>query len=153
MITEITNDNYDIYKNLVQAYEAEFSSLTKKRPDNNGIFHLDTIIGGNVRAYVLLENNSAIGFATIEIRESINEIKEFYIVPVCRNNSIGESLFKEVLTLHPGLWEVKQIAGADKARIFWNKVIGKISQNNYTEDIYEDIYWGKVYRQCFTFKS
>ena len=42
-IVKITNNNIEVYKNLGQAYEAEFSSLTEKIPNEQGIFSLDSL--------------------------------------------------------------------------------------------------------------
>lgn len=38
------NNNIDIYMNLARAYEAEFSILTHKAPNEIGIFEPDTIL-------------------------------------------------------------------------------------------------------------
>ena len=45
--------NRDVYNNLAQGYEAEFSAITGKKPDACGIFRLDTRIGDDVRAFLL----------------------------------------------------------------------------------------------------
>ena len=52
-IVDVTPLNIEIYYNLTQAYEAEFSPLTKKFPDQKGKFALDTEIGGNVKGFLL----------------------------------------------------------------------------------------------------
>lgn len=46
MLIEIANKNQHILNNLLQFYEAEFSAITKKLPDENGIFQLDTSLEG-----------------------------------------------------------------------------------------------------------
>ena len=40
---EINQHNLNIFKNLAQAYEAEFSNLTHKLPNELGLFEIDTL--------------------------------------------------------------------------------------------------------------
>lgn len=41
-ITQVTSTTQSVYFNLMQGYEAEFSAITRKLPDENGLFALDT---------------------------------------------------------------------------------------------------------------
>lgn len=41
-ITQVTAATQSVYLNLMQGYEAEFSAITRKLPDENGLFALDT---------------------------------------------------------------------------------------------------------------
>ena len=41
-ITQVTSATQSVYLNLMQGYEAEFSAITRKLPDENGVFALDT---------------------------------------------------------------------------------------------------------------
>jgi|GEM_PF-499969 len=41
-ITQVTAATQSVYLNLMQGYEAEFSAITRKLPDENGLFTLDT---------------------------------------------------------------------------------------------------------------
>lgn len=49
-LVTVNSSNLAIYLNLTQAYEAEFSPLTKKLPDEEGKFTLDTPIEGTLLA-------------------------------------------------------------------------------------------------------
>jgi len=43
-LVEVTEVNKSVYLNLAQSYEGEFSAITGKKPDENGLFELDTEI-------------------------------------------------------------------------------------------------------------
>jgi len=105
--------------------------------------HPTTAITGLSTAIIL-------GFCIRNQIEKVSDLAEFYIMPVYRENGVGKRFAKAVFNRHPGLWQVCQIEGADKAKIFWRKVIGEYTNNNFEEDQYKDNYWGHVTRQRFT---
>ena len=55
-----------------------------------------------------------------------------------------------IWTQHNGTWEIKQIEGAEYATVFWRKAIQRFHDTPFTEDHYNDPYWGNVLRQSFT---
>ena len=153
-IVQVQTDIEHIYLNLMQVYEAEFSSITKKKPDANGLFPLDTELGENTSAFLAFEDDIPIGFITIfeDIGQSY-EVCEFYIVPSYRKRQFGERLTAAIWRMYPGTWVVKQIEGADYATVFWRKAIGNFAGNKFEEDKYIDPYWGLVTRQTFSTAS
>ena len=163
-IEQVTENNKHIYHNLVQAYEAEFSAITGKKPDQNGLFALDTHLGGAVIGYLFFINGfslgtlnfsmdvekSPIGFAAIKRKDRGHyEVCEFYVVPSVRLNNLGARFAHKLWRKYPGLWEVKQISGAEHATQFWRKAISAYSEKGYNEESYQDRYWGVVTRQLF----
>jgi predicted acetyltransferase len=151
----VQNETLPIYHHLAQAYEAEFSRLTGKVPDTRGLFPLDTIIGGSVIGYIDMLNDTPIGIAALEIHSDFNDLREFYIIPSRRKQDHGKKFAHRIFALHPGAWQIKQIAGADYAVAFWRKTIAAYGVT-YREENYHDHYWGPVTRQLFTiagFKS
>ncbi|MEV8469080.1 hypothetical protein AB0T83_20385, partial [Fluviibacterium sp. DFM31] len=71
------------YLNLSQPYEAEFSVYTKKVPDENGLFVMDTLIGGNVKGFLLYIDTVPAGLAAIaETSTQHFEVCDFYVVPI-----------------------------------------------------------------------
>jgi predicted acetyltransferase len=149
-LVTVNASNLAIYLNLTQAYEAEFSPLTKKLPDDEGKFALDTPIEGNVTGYLLYIDGKPAGLAAIA-NESVDhyEVCDFYVVPVFRKNKAGQRFAHILFDMMPGLWQSKQIAGADNAIAFWRRAIGSYTNEVFVEDIYHDEYWGDVTRQCF----
>lgn len=150
-IFPITDENIHIYLNLAQCYEAEFSSLTRKKPDSSGKFALDTQLGNGISGYLLLIDDIPAGIAAIACKqEQSYEVCEFYVLPCFRNNAIGMRFAHTLWKTHPAEWEIKQIKGAESATSFWRKTIKRFEQTAYTEDQYNDPYWGNVIRQRFT---
>jgi predicted acetyltransferase len=145
----INEENTNAYLNLAKSYEAEFSELTHKLPNENGVFEPDTLPTAPYTGYLLYRNNIPIGFCIVEINEEINDVAEFYIVPSMRKNKFGQELAITVFDMHPGKWQVRQIEGADKAKRFWQKVIGFYTDAQFVEGEVNDPDWGKVTRQRF----
>ncbi|KZN49941.1 GNAT family N-acetyltransferase [Pseudoalteromonas luteoviolacea] len=150
-IVAIEECNRAIYLNLAQAYEAEFSKLTEKKPLADGMFELDTdIADSNVSAFICYESGIPAGFAAIysEFAECY-EVAEFYIVPVFRKAKLGTQFAHTLWQRLPGNWTIKQITGADYATEFWRSAITMLPGLDLIEDKYEDEYWGEVTRQRF----
>lgn len=54
LLLKVVGDyNIDVLLNLSQAYEAEFSSITGKRPNEDGVFTLDTMPYDPYIGYIL----------------------------------------------------------------------------------------------------
>ena len=150
-IVSVDQTNMQTYLNLSQPYEAEFSVYTKKMPDENGLFAMDTLIGGNVMGFLLYIDNAPAGLAAIaETSAGHYEVCDFYVVPIFRKNKMGQQFAHQLFAMMPGEWESKQIDGAVHAIAFWRRAIGAFTQESYVEDIYQDPYWGPVTRQSFS---
>lgn len=138
------------YAALIQNYEAEFSAITQKWPSANGHFALDTELGGNVLGYLLHVDDRLAGAAAIKLHdEPLWEMCEFYVVPVCRQQGIGQRFARMLWSSNTGRWVIKQIAGAEYASAFWRRAIGGEGGVSYEEDCYLDPCWGMVTRQQF----
>lgn len=148
-ISTVNPSSQHIYLNLAQAYEAEFSAITEKRPNEDGVFELDTPLDASHVAYIVYQGDSPAGLANIAIKEDQHfEVCEFYILPVYRKQGLGTGFITEVFKQHSGHWEIKQIEGAEYATEFWRKVLK--SQNfAFEENAYLDALWGYVTRQAF----
>lgn len=150
-IIPINDHNLFIYNNLAQCYEAEFSPLTRKKPDDSGRFELDTHITENIVGYLLYIDETPAGLAAIKCEKNNHfEVCEFYIVPYFRNNATGMRFAHAIWERHHGTWEIKQIEGAGYASTFWRKTISRYNNTHYLEEKYNDPYWGSVTRQIFS---
>jgi predicted acetyltransferase len=148
-LAEVNASNLNVYHNLAQAYEAEFSPITKKHPDLNGLYALDTTVGGEVKAYLLQTPENAIGFAAASVpAEGTRDIREFYVVPTMRGQKLGTYLAGQVFTLHPGQWTVKQLENATHATAFWHRALTDLGIT-YEDTLVQDDYWGNVVMQTF----
>lgn len=150
-LVTVTQANLNIYLNLAQCYEAEFSAITLKKPNEMGIFELDTLIGEGVTGLLLMADGVPAAIAAIGIKgDERYEVCEFYVIHSFRKNSTGIKFAHMIWKKYPGAWEIKQIKGAEYASEFWRKSITAFEQTAYKEDRYEDPYWGIVTRQQFT---
>jgi predicted acetyltransferase len=142
--------NRDVYDNLAQGYEAEFSAITGKKPDARGVFELDTKIGDDVQGFVLSVAGVPAGLIAVRSKnDGSYEVAEFYVVPSFRKQAWGREFAHAIWRKLPGSWEIKQIAGAEYAAEFWRKTIGAFPQTDFREDRFDDPYWGQVTRQRF----
>ena len=149
-IVAVNTSNQYIYMNLAQAYEAEFSKIMAKQPGADGLFSLDTALGGDVQGYLLYCDDVPAGLTAIACTDGNNyEVCDFYVVPYFRQNQLGKRFITAVFAMLGGRWQIKQVAGADHAVHFWNHSIDAYTQGRYQQDSYEDVKWGKVTRQCF----
>jgi len=149
-LLKVTEVNKSVYLNLAQSYEGEFSAITEKKPNEHGLFELDTEIENNVMGFILYIEEAPAGIIAIADKGNNQyEICEFYIVPYFRNKAWGKKFSHAVWNMFPGMWEIKQISGAEYATLFWRKVIRSFHQTEFMEDEYNDPYWGVVTRQRF----
>lgn len=148
----INKDNLPILLNLVQAYEAEFSLITNKNPGPNGIYPMDTPCDEDHPSFLLYDNSTPIAFCIKGTHDGRHDIAEFFVIPTYRKNGIGQKFAIEIFKKYPGNWQVRQIDGAHKATDFWRKTIRAFTNNNFSESIVDDPYWGKVTRQTFISK-
>jgi len=139
-----------ILLNLAQAYEAEFSSLTGKMPDKNGVFELDTIPDKYYKAYLFYYKESPIGFCIVNTKGEVKDIAEFYIIPSMRKKKLGYNFACSIFNIYPGKWQVRQIQEADYSINFWRYVISKYTNNKYIEDTPYEKDWGIINRQQFS---
>ena len=150
MLVLIDAQNIEVYCNLAHAYEAEFSGLTKKMPNEAGLFEIDTLPTFPYSGYLLYHEMKPIGFCVFKIDSTFNDIAEFYITPGMRKNGHGAKLAFSIFDKYPGTWHIRQIAGADNASAFWRKVVAQYTAGQFFEEKISDPDWGIVTLQTFT---
>ncbi|MBY6185680.1 hypothetical protein KUV89_03375 [Marinobacter hydrocarbonoclasticus] len=133
-----------VYYQLAQAYEGEFSRLTRRKPLPDGRFLHDTQLGGAVVGYLYFENDRPCGMAAVDHQTGLNEIREFYVVPACRGHQMGRRFAHTLFEQASGVWISKQIAGADMAIQFWRSTIDDYTHGAFEESQVTDPYWGPV---------
>ncbi|NRB11489.1 MAG: hypothetical protein HRU35_07795 [Rickettsiaceae bacterium] len=152
-IALIEEINLNVFKNLAYAYEAEFSGITEKIPNELGLFSIDTLPKDPYIGYILYKNYIPIGFCIANTKIKIKDIAEFYIIPAMRCKGFGYQLAAMIFDKYPGQWQVRQIPGADHAISFWRKVIAKYTEGQYEESVVNDKDWGMVTCQSFSTSS
>ncbi|WP_068717465.1 GNAT family N-acetyltransferase [Vibrio tritonius] len=149
-IVAVTSKNRQIYHNLAQAYEAEFSRIMSKKPDENGIFPLDTELGGPIIGYLCYVDGIPAGHAAIEYGPNEHfEICDFYVIPYFRGQQVGRQFASSLFEQLRGTWEIKQVQGAAHASVFWRSVVNEYTAGHFIDDEYQCPRWGWVTRQRF----
>jgi len=149
-ITTINNENTRVFINLAQGYEAEFSNLTHKLPNHMGIYEIDTLPTPPHTGYLLYHKDIPIGFCVTNTESDINDMAEFYIIPVMRRQKLGYQFAVSMFDTHQGAWQVREIGGSIEAIYFWRSVISQYTNNHYEEITLQDDKYGTVTCQRFS---
>ena len=149
-----TEEHKQTLANLSQAYEAEFSHITLKYPNQSGQFLPDTTLDGAHDGYLLFNNESIpLGFCLKGMKNGTHDIAEFYVIPPARRSGLGRSFALAVFNLYPGPWQVRQIEGAESARAFWFEIINEFTHGDFKESLVPDPHYGLVHCQTFTLRK
>lgn len=93
----------------------------------------------NRNAYLIKVNNELAGFVLINNEGLLSETEwnmgEFFVIRRFQGRNIGHQIMAEVLTRHPGHWEVSVIPENNSALNFWRKTITKLTSNQFQETI------------------
>lgn len=116
-IRQVSIDEKEILKNLLEKYDYEFSQWDKRDVNNLGLYgyqYLDYYWTEKNRwTYFVLVNQKLAGFAMIndipevDDRETDFQIAEFFILYKYRRSGIGKHLLFNVLNKHRGRWQLK----------------------------------------------
>ncbi len=68
-------------------------------------------------------------------------MSEFFIMRKYRLRGVGEHVARWVFDHHPGAWQVSEIPENKAAIIFWRKVIGRYTHDNFEEFTPDNEYW------------
>jgi len=102
-----------------------------------------------LQGYFWIVEAQIVGFTIIRHLENVNDVAEFYIIPSYRKRGAGEAMAQALFEIYPGNWQVKQIDGADGAKSFWRRVIGRFTSGDFEEVTEKDTYWCVVTCQKF----
>ncbi|VEG89597.1 GNAT family N-acetyltransferase [Legionella spiritensis] len=98
--------------------------------------------------YLIYKNDVAVGFAlvhTLTVNEALDwKLAEFFVIKPFSDRGIGQNVFHQLLSLHPGSWEVSILKDNEPAISFWKKVLGKngspVKHNQFQNFIYYEIH-------------
>lgn len=149
MLTRIDPSKLECYQNLSQHYEAEFSPLTGKVPNEYGLYAITPLDQYHIGYLCYLEPGRPIGFVVIDIGRPRLDIAEFYVIPTARRLGWGKKIARAAFQRYPGEWQVRQITGADVAHRFWLAAIQDFCGENFSNEVADDPEWGRVRIQKF----
>jgi len=151
-VEQLPPEKMHIARNLLQAYEAEFSAVTNKVPDADGVFPLDVELN-LYTVYLLKDGDAPIGLALKGTCNDRHDIADFYIIPRYRGEGAGFFLASHVVKKYKGLWQARQIDGYSQGRGFAIGALEKILDGaNFEEEKIVDPYWGPITIQYFESK-
>jgi len=142
-------DDETTLRNLFQFYEYEFSRFMGWLTTSAGKFYEVDLDGcwtaPNRHPFLIRMNGDLAGFAIIDIQASsaitgeanVIEMREFFILAALQGQGIGAYAATYLFDQFPGKWEVFELLKNVEAQPFWRKVIGRYTNNQYHEAVYE----------------
>ncbi|NBX70086.1 MAG: GNAT family N-acetyltransferase [Proteobacteria bacterium] len=92
MLELINESNSDIFDELAQDYEDEFSPTSGKKKNQDGKYSIDVDWHTPNIGYYWQEGSKIVGFSIIEPINGYSEIVDFYVVPAYRKKMIGKNI-------------------------------------------------------------
>ena len=112
--------------NLIQLYTYEFSEFTHQTIDEHGEYTyrwFDNYWTDPDRFPYLITNDAHLaGFAFV-LAGSPHDMAEFFVLSALRRGGIGIDAARQLFELHPGTWQVRQMAANARATAFWHRAI------------------------------
>lgn len=142
-IVKIDSKENHIFKNLQLCYECEFAPITKTNMTVHADYDQAEIASHwapNYSLYLFYHKAIPVGFCVVnhqsmlDGRTNVNDIAEFFIVPLFRKSGLGIYFATQIFRLFPGEWEVRQLPELEHtARKFWLKVIHSLPVSHFEE--------------------
>ena len=140
-VREATADEKPILRQLLELYEYDFSEFERTDVGPHGFYgyrYLDHYwtepdrhpylirVDGNLAGFVLVNRHTVSG-------EDRWSVAEFFVMRKYRGRGVGALTAASVFDLHPGAWEVMQVASHPGSTAFWRRVIGRYTGGKYEE--------------------
>lgn len=121
-------------------FRHEMSEFTGALPNPDGTFRserLQSAFTGDPdwAAYLVMSGDAPVGLALVRsLSAPTRVLNSFFIVRAARQRGIGLRVVREIVTLHPGRWEVAfQDANVTAVR-FWRGVARQLAPDSWTEE-------------------
>ena len=111
--------------NLLQLYAHEFSEFTDQDvgvDDTYAYEYFDRYWIDPDRHPYLCHDGRLVGFALVHSGEP-HDMAEFFVMKKYRRCGLGTDAAHEIFALHPGAWQVRQMAANTRATAFWHRAI------------------------------
>ena len=140
-LKQVTIDEKEILKNLLEKYDYEFSQWDKRDVNKLGVYgyeYLDYYWTEDKRwAYFILVGGKLAGFAMVidlpEVgdRDTDFQMAEFFVLHKYRRLGIGKQAFFKVLDIHKGRWQLKRHPANEASVHFWDKAIDEYTNGRF----------------------
>ena len=146
-------DRMPLYR-MLELYQYELSDIWDQDLDPNGEYgySLDRYWQDpHCSPYLILAGNAFAGFALVDkaVRVPGDDfwMDQFFVMKKYRRLGFGRAAAGEVFALHPGQWQVGQMAGNLPAQAFWRRTIANYTSGQYREEQVTSGGWhGRVQR-------
>ncbi len=139
-IRQITVDEKEILRNLIEKYNYEFSQWDKRDVNALGLYgyrYLDHYWTEESRfAFFIIADDKIAGFAMINSYYDLFEpvdfgVAEFCILPKYRRLGVGKKAIFDIFDRIHGKWHLKMHPQNIGASRFWNNVVAEYTKNNF----------------------
>lgn len=111
---------------LLQLYAYEFSEFTHQIVGDDGLYAYqwfdDYWTDPDRFPYLITTDSGLAGFAFV-LTGSPHDMAEFFVLGTFRRAGIGMEAARQLFQLHPGAWQVRQMAPNARATAFWRRAI------------------------------
>jgi len=121
-------------------FRHEMSEFTGALPKSDGTFRserLQSAFGGDPdwAAYLVMSGDAPVGLALVRsLSAPTRVLNSFFIVRGARQRGIGLRAVREIVSLHPGRWEVAFQDANTTAVRFWRHVARQLAPDAWTEE-------------------
>ncbi len=129
-LTPITSDNFAVLERLFSFYVYEFSQITQLGPDNQGDYPYNPQLIAPYRqptqdqlGYFIVCADKLAGFALIQKAQQHYDVEQFFVVKKFTRQGVGQRAFSQIVTLHPGHWQIRVLLQNTGAQKFWRSAI------------------------------
>ena len=152
----------EILRNLLEKYEYEFSQYTGDAFNELGLFgynYLDYYwVEENRWPYFIKINGKLAGFVLvndypIEGTSTDFTMAEFFVAYPYRGGGVAEIAARKVFENHIGSWGLMYHPDNVRAMIFWHKVVGNLTDENYEHYASDDARYSNAPGQVMLFVS
>jgi predicted acetyltransferase len=138
-LTPMLADHRPVVERLWQLYSHDLSEFRGSMPGGDGLFldgRLPLYFGDPDRCgYLICAASEVAGFALVRgLSGDARVMGEFFVVRAVRRQGIGHAAAIEVLSRHPGPWEIPFQDENPGAARFWRRVATAVAASTWEEE-------------------
>lgn len=139
-LDRITENEKEIFKNLIQFFAYDFSELIDMDVDDNGLYPAlkdmdDYYTQSEYVSFFIRISGKLAGLAVIRFikEENSNYLRHFFVMRKYRRLKVGQIAAHMIFDSFPGKWRVSQFDFNEPAINFWRKIIERYTDCEYVE--------------------
>lgn len=138
-VVKATSEDKQLIRNFMQFYMYDFTEFMHLAIQPDGLFQSypqldDYWVDSDRFPYLIKDESVPVGFVFVRWTGNFFSIAEFFILRQYRRAGVGSSAAREVFKKHKGPWQVFQIERNKPAQQFWQKVIARYSNGEFSNN-------------------